>query len=353
MEYTREEVNLIVADSFRELGYKQKKLFLASIKFGDQTPEYEQRLIKSCGAGVYNNLRDKFCDESFRSGVLASLRRKGVRCTTFKSASFPESLKHISHPPLVLYMRGNVRLLEQKIFAVVGSRKSTAQAIEECKKMVAELAEHFVIATGIADGVDNAAALGALPSGRVVCVLPCGHGAINPTLKRVEEQGLSLSEFPPDTPTMQYMFTLRNRILAGLSSGVLVVSAGNRSGAFSTAGYAADYGKDVFAFPYGIGVASGEGCNKLIKNGAYLCDCVEDIFSVMGIEQTNADEKNESSLDEDERAVLSALRQEGELHAERLASLTGKKMFELSAICSSLEIKGLVVRTGGNKFAAL
>ena len=353
MDYTQEEIDLIVADSFSELTYKDKKRFLAAQKAGEQSSKYADYLIKSYGGGVYNKLREKFCGCDYRKKVLSLLDKKRVECVTFKSTCYPDSLKNIPVPPLVLYLRGNKALLGEKIFAVVGSRKSAAQALQECKNICAELTDYFVIATGIADGADNAAALGALRSGKVICVLPCGHGCANDTLRKVEDSGLSLSEFPPDTRTQRHTFTLRNRILAGLSAGVLVVSAGIKSGAFSTAGYAVDYGKEVFAFPYGIGVASGAGCNKLIKSGAYLCDCVEDIYSVMGIERADKEADALAALDEDERAVLKALREEGEMHAEKLAASLNKMPYELSAICSSLEIKGMLVRTGGNKYAAL
>ncbi len=352
MRYTDEEVNLIIADSFKELNYKPKKCFLAACKGGEENQKYAEALIKSCGAGVYNKLKEKFSDEAYRNKYLAELDKKRIVCVTYKSAYFPESLKNIPEPPLVLYTRGNVELLKERRFCVVGSRKSTAQALEECKKICSELSNHFVIATGIADGADTAAAVGALPSGKVICVLPCGHGRATASLRKVEECGLSISEFPPGVRAQSFMFSRRNRILAGLCEGVLVVSAGEHGGALSTAGYAADYGKDVFAFPYGIGVASGAGCNKLIKSGAYLCDCAEDIYSVTGIECRKTEE-SVPELDDDEKAVLNALKEKGEMHAEKLAKASGKRMYELTAICSSLEIKGLLVRTGGNKFAAL
>lgn len=351
MLYTDEEVNLITADSFSELTYKHKKWFLAAQNGGEQSAKYTDALIKTYGGGVYNKLREKFYDGHYRDKILSSLAEKRIECVTFKSADYPENLKHVYSPPLVLYLRGNRSLLGEKIFVVVGSRKTGAQMLQECKNICGELTNHFVIATGIADGADTAAALGALPSGKIICALPCGHGYASDTLRKVEEHGLSVSEFPPGMRAQRHTFSLRNRILAGLCSGVLVVSAGEKSGAFSTAGYALEYGKDVFAFPYGIGVASGAGCNKLIKSGAFLCDCVEDIYSVMRIDYQSKQDKQE--LDGDEQAVLTILKEQGEMHAEKLAAAIGKKPYELSPICSSLEIKGLLVRTGGNKFAAL
>lgn len=351
MIYTKDDINLITVDSFGDLTYREKRLFLAAQRQSAESAKYERELIKSCGAGVYNKLREKFYDESFCSKLLSSLDKLKLKCITIKSADYPEGLNHVKNPPLVLYARGNCELLKGRIFCVVGSRKTTAQALEECKRISARLAEYFVVATGIADGADSAAALGAIGSGKVICVLPCGHNVSTAVLRTVEEKGLSVSEFPPSTRIQNYTFTLRNRILAGLSEGVLVVSAGMQGGALSTAAYAADYGKDVFAFPYSIGVPSGEGCNALIKSGAYLCDSAEDILSAMGVDYGSVDKEVE--LDEEERAVLSVLKDEGEMHAEKLAAACGKKLFELTAICSSLEIKGLIVRLGGNRYAVL
>ncbi len=351
MDYERQEADIITADSFRELTYKQKRLLLASLKGGEEGERYAAGLAKVCGPAVYNKIKERFYDEDYRGEVIAALGKKRIMAITVKSGLYPESLRHIDASPLVLYARGNAGLLRERIFCVVGSRKTTPQVIEECKNMSARLSEHFAIATGVADGADSAAAMGALSSGKVICVLPCGHANPGATLKRVEEKGLSVSEFPPGIPAQQYMFPLRNRVLAAISDGVLVVSAGIKGGALSTAGYAAEYGKDVFAFPYGIGIASGEGCNNLIKSGAYLCDRVEDIFSVLGVESVGGEKEEE--LAPEERAIMDALRQNGETHAENLAKITGMSVAEISAVCAMLEIKGLLIRSGGNKYSAI
>lgn len=351
MIYTNDEINLIVVNSFGELTYREKRLFLAANLKSEDSVKYEEELIKSCGSGVYNKVRGKFFDESFRAKLLSSLDKIKVKCITLKSTDYPDNLHHVKDPPIVLYTRGNTELLKQRIFCVVGSRRTSAQMLEVCKAISERLTDCFVVATGIADGADSAAALGALESGKVICALPCGHGYSSATLRKVEERGLSISEFLPGTRIQEYTFSMRNRILAGLSDGVLVVSAAVHGGALSTAAYAVEYGKDVFAFPYSVGISSGEGCNKLIKEGAFLCAGAEDIFSVMGIDYKSG--VKEVELNDDERTVLSYLKEEGEMHAEKLAEAAGKKLFELTAICSSLEIKGLIVRVGGNKYAIL
>ncbi|MGN0805509.1 MAG: DNA-processing protein DprA [Candidatus Coproplasma sp.] len=355
MIYTQKECDLIVANSINGLNYKQKKLLLASQnKDNPDCEKYAQALIKTCGEGVYNRAMATLFDKDYRKKLLQELDKKGIVCVTYKSTDYPEQLKNIPVPPLVLYARGNTGLLGGELFAVVGSRKTVAAAYEECKRLCATLSEKFVIVTGVADGADSAAACGALDSGNVICVLPGGHdsgcSANVKMLKEVEKKGLTISEFPPMVPARKYTYFLRNRIIAGLSKGVLVVSAAKKSGAINTATYAADYSREVFAFPYSPGITSGEGCNNLIKNGAYLCDCADDILSVFGYE---AKQGESLSLDKDERQVLTLLKDEGETHVEKIAEATGKQLYEINAVCAMLEIKGLIVKTGGNKYSAL
>ncbi|MGN1104999.1 MAG: DNA-processing protein DprA [Candidatus Coproplasma sp.] len=355
MSYTQREINLIVADSITGLNYTQKKLLLASLnRENSDCEKYARALIRSCGESVYNRAVATFCDEDYCKNLLQELDKRGIVCVTYKSTGYPEQLKHIPVPPLVLYARGNAELLKGELFAVVGSRKTVEFAYEECKKICSQLAQKFVIVTGVADGADSAAAYGALESGNVICVLPSGHDASCTTnvklLKEVEERGVTVSEFPFGTPARKYTYFLRNRIIAGLAKGVLVASAAKKSGAINTATYAADYSREVFAFPYNPGITSGEGCNNLIKNGAYLCDCADDIFTVFGYE---AKQEESVPLDKEERQVLTLLRQEGEIHVEKLAELLGKQLFEINAVCAMLEIKGLIARAGGNKYCAL
>lgn len=355
MSYTKAESDIIIADSLKELNYKQKKLLLASLNQSNKDRDkYADALIKICGVGLYNKVKSLFLDEKYRGGVLKDLHDRRVECSTVKSGDYPELLRHIPVPPLVLYMRGNCSLLSQTLFGVVGSRKTLSTANAECEKICSALSKKLVVVTGVADGADSAAVRGALPSGNIICVLPCGHDAPstgNPRcVKEVERVGLTISEFTPQTPAQRYTFLLRNRIIAGLCSGVLVVSAGIKSGALNTANYSADYSRDVFAFPYSLGIPSGEGCNALIKKGASLCENADDILSSLGLESA-VEEVVE--LEPDEEQILNLLKNDGELHVEKIAAALNKKLFEINALCASLEIKGMVVKTGGNKYAAI
>lgn len=352
--YDTNETDLIVADSFGEMTYRQKKLLLFSLRSDrDGGEKYREELIKTVGAGVYNKICGMFSSAEYRRRVLDGLERQNVVCVTSESRAFPQRLKHTPLPPFVLYCKGNLSLLGGELFAVVGSRRTLPSVAAACKNFCTQLTEHFTVVTGIAEGADTAAVAGALESGKIICVLPCGFNRIYPAVsaplvKKVEKAGLLVSEYPPDTQTGKNAFSMRNRILAGLCAGTLVVSAPKKSGALMTANYAADYGREVFAFPYGLGIFSGEGCNGLIKNGAYLCDDIGDIFSAFGL---SGEEPSAPALGKDEQAVFDLLRECGRTHIDELCRRTGKPVYVVAAVCASLEMKGLAVKSGGNTYS--
>ncbi len=353
--YSEREINIIIADSFSELSYEQKNLLLcAADENWSHGAKCVAALIKSVGEGVYNKLRTDFCSKSYRAKVMRSLERSKIVCVTRQSGLYPEKLAEIPVPPHILYCRGNIQLLQGEKFAVVGSRRTPPATIAACSKISGEISQKITVVTGIADGADSAALKGALSSGNLICVLPGGHNhiypAVNiPLVKEVEKRGLTISEYPPETSIKKYMFVARNRIIAGLSRGVLVVSAAERSGALITAQYAVDYNRDVFAFPHSLGIKSGEGCNNLIKEGASLCRNVLDIFLAFGLEYS-AEKQNLSPA---ESKVAELLRREGTSHVSAIAAQTGMAAYEVIAVCSSLEVKGIIAREGGNRFSAV
>ncbi len=287
--------------------------------------------------------------------LIASLREKGIFLVTVLSEDYPEALRYAPDPPLLLYGMGRRELLRARKFCIVGSRITPPWAEKVGRRISEELSERFTIVTGLAEGGDAAAIAGALPRGDLIVVLPCGIDGCYPAAhaalrEKVLAKGLLLSEYAPGTGTAKWSFHQRNRILAGLSEGVLVLSAGKRSGALITAGRALDCGRDVFALPYNVGISQGEGCNDLIKAGAYLVTSSSDVFAVYGIEPR---EREEASAEGDEGRILTYLRENGETHVAALAGSLSLPIFETSALLSSLEIKGLVTKTGGNKYAAL
>ena len=189
--------------------------------------------------------------------------------------------------------------------------------------------------TGLAEGGDLSAVRGALPCGKIVSVLPCGldecYPAAHASVKEeIVRSGLLLSEYPFREKTRKYSFHARNRILAGLCKGVLVLSAGEKSGALITANTALEYGRDVFAVPYNPGIAQGIGCNGIVPQ----------------------EEKTVPLAPEEER-LYGILREEGELHTAVLAERAGLPVYETAAVLSALELKGLVVKAGGNRYSCV
>lgn len=271
------------------------------------------------------------------------------------SPDFPKAWKELPDCPERLYALGDSSLLRERKLAVVGSRRTPANALKLGTEIAKTLSYELVIVTGTADGGDSAAIEGALlGSGRVICLLAGGFSALpqcNLTLlEKVAKRGLILSAHPFETEVRAFSYEYRNKLLAKLCQGVLVLGAGEKSGALITAKYAAAYKKEIFALPYPPNSASGCGCNRLIKEGAYLTESAKDVAEKLRIELT--EKKREYTLTPDEEKLYACLK-EGEAHAGELAQKTGIPVFKLRAVLSSLEVKGLVVSLGGNRYAAV
>ena len=356
MNYTDEEINLITLSSFEELTDAQKRILLSDLNSSE--PDFvkgEESLIKSLTAGVYNKVKANFYDDAYRDKVLTELDKAGIKCVTYFSKDYPQSLKRIDTPPIVLYCKGNLSLLNTACFSIVGSRRTLPQILKLCKNTAKELTRHFTVVSGIADGADAAALEGALESGKVISVLAYGFNYFypaenKPLIDKVAKLGLIITEYSPEIAPQKFLFPARNRIIAGLSKGTLVVSAGKKSGALITAHDAEEYGREVFAYPYTVGVASGEGCNTLIKDGATLVENTLDIFDCFGLDFKP---QPAAELSEQEKTLLEAIREAGEAFIPQLAEKLGTQPFKLIPTISKLEIKGLIVRLGGNRFSAI
>ncbi len=267
---------------------------------------------------------------------------------------YPKEWEHLDDAPETLYAVGDVSLLARSKFVVIGSRRTPVNAMKLGETIAKELSSQFVIVTGAADGGDTAAITGALKNG-VICLLAGGFSAIPqanlPLLERVEENGLLLSVHPFETPVRSFSYEYRNKLLAALGDGVLVLGAGEKSGALITAKYAQEFSKKIFALPYPPNAAAGAGCNALIKKGGHLTESAADIFSVYGIDVWQTKIKIELSADEEK--VYEVLRELSEGHLGELAAATGIPVFKLRAVLSALEIKGLATALGGNCYSVV
>ncbi|MBQ9113506.1 MAG: DNA-protecting protein DprA [Clostridia bacterium] len=270
------------------------------------------------------------------------------------SPVYPREWKGLTSPPKKVYALGDLSLLGMRKLTVVGSRKTPVPALKLGAEIVKELTSSFAIVTGAADGGDSAAIEGALEKGRVICVLAGGFSSLpqgNLTLlEKVAKRGLILSEYDFETSVRAYSYERRNELLAALGEGVFVLGAGEKSGALITAKYAQKSGKPIFALPYFPNLSVGVGCNRLIKEGGKLVENVQDIAFGLGVTLAKREKQAELSADEEK---LYEILKEGEAHATELSQKTGIPVFKLRATLSSLEMKGLAVSLGGNRYTAI
>ncbi len=275
---------------------------------------------------------------------------------TREDSLYPHEFVNCSYAPETLYCVGNVELLTTRKFTVVGSRRTPVAIAKLGEKICEDLSEAFALVTGVADGGDTAAIEGALKgSGKIICVLPGGFSELPQgnvaLLERVAHTGLLLSPYPFDTSVRSFSYEQRNRLLATLGDGVLVLSAGNKSGALITAKYAFEQNKPVFAIPYAPNTAAGEGCNDLIKKGGFLTENSVDILGRFGINLI--EKKSKLALSDDETRLYTVLKELGESHISELSAKSGVPAFKARAVLSALEVKGRIVAVGGNRYAPI
>lgn len=241
--------------------------------------------IEGLSEKALQSLADK--DLAQVRAILEDCNQKDIHILTFQDAAYPQRLKNISDPPIVLYYSGRLPDFEsQPMIAVVGTRKATPYGMTTAKRMGYQIAAcGGIVVSGAAAGIDAAAMQGALSAGScVIGVLGCGVDVVYPASNRslyadTKRNGCLLSEFAPGTEPFAWNFPKRNRILSGLCHGVLVVEAPEKSGALLTARLAAEQGRDVFAVPGNIDLPTSAGSNELLRNGGILVGSGWDVVS--------------------------------------------------------------------------
>jgi DNA processing protein len=309
---------------------------------------------------VIDTIRDggwqRFAEEECRK-----LRVSTVRLLLFTSADYPKSLFQIPDPPPFLYLRGEIRSSEPAV-AIVGSRRCTRYGELATAQLAEGLARHGVaVVSGMARGIDTAAHKGALDAGgRTIGVLGCGVDKVYPPenrklFEKAAEQGALVSEFPLGTLPLAENFPRRNRIISGLSQGVLVVEATANSGSLITAQFALEHGRDVFAVPGNINFASSKGTNTLIKQGAKLVDCAEDILEELSGYQPAAENpvatKPASFALTPKEACIYELLARSPLHIDDIICQTELTAAEVSSMLLNLELKGALLPLPGKHYA--
>jgi DNA processing protein len=276
---------------------------------------------------------------------------------TLGEPAYPALLLQTADPPLLLYVQGDVSVLGLQAVAVVGSRRPTVQGSDNARAFAATLSQHgLVVISGLALGIDAAAHEGALGSDKAtVAVVGTGLDRVYPArhrdlAHRIAEHGAVVSEFAPGTPPLPENFPLRNRIIAGLSLGTLVVEAALQSGSLITARLALEAGRDVFAVPGSIHAPQSKGCHALIKQGAKLVESAQDILEELHLAgPTQAALPLHDGTTAPADPLLDALGHDA-VTMDALVSRTGWPVSDLNAKLLGLELDGQVSRLPGGLY---
>ena len=286
---------------------------------------------------------------------LGRVQQLGLQVLPMDDPQYPARLKEIESPPLVLYLSGQLVPQDEWAAAIVGTRRATPYGKAVAAELAGGLAASGVtVVSGLARGIDGIAHQAALEAGgRTMAVLGSGLDHIYPPEHRnlahsIASSGAVLSDYPLGTSPEGGNFPARNRIIAGLSLAVIVVEAGESSGALITADFAAEQGRDVFAVPGRIYDRASLGTNRLIAAGAFPVATVDDVLEVLNLESITAAAPREPSLPKDatERRVLEALSGDP-VHIDELRERCELPIAELTACLSMLELRGQARQVGG------
>jgi DNA processing protein len=300
------------------------------------------------------------------------LAQPGNHFITFDDAAFPPLLHHIGAPPAALFVSGDVGLLWRPQVAIVGARSASAAGLGNARQFARSLAKAgFVITSGLADGIDGAAHEAALEvGGSTVAVIGTGPDLTYPRKHRdlsaaIAGRGALVSEFPPGTPAKSDHFPRRNRLIAGLSLGTLVVEAGLQSGSLITARLAGDQGREVFAVPGSIHNPLARGCHRLIREGARLVESGEEVAADLAALAAGQGDRLRAQLapaeasatvptivhrDPDYVRLLDALDHDP-IGLDDLAERTGLSIAALSSMLLVLELEGEISAAGAGRYA--
>jgi len=297
---------------------------------------------------------------------IAHCRASGVNIVAESGSDYPEVLRKIPDPPGVLFVRGEIRPTDGLAVAIVGTRHATQYGIAQAERLAMGLARAgYTIVSGMARGIDAVAHRAALKAGgRTLAVL--GSGVLNiyppehgPLAEEIIAHGAVLSENPPHSPPLAGAFPQRNRIVTGLSLGVIVVEAADRSGALISARHAMEQGREVFAVPGRVDSRMSKGCHRLIRDGAKLVETVDDVLEELGplamptpLAGGNPEQPirhpAELQLNEPEQAVLAKIGDEPQT-IDDIAVASGLPVQNVLATISVLEMRRLIRRLGGNR----
>ena len=358
---TIDDKNIIWLDLFEFLSYQKKDKILKCFEKGQDirklftsTPKIREILTNE----EYFKMSVKLTDE-FLALKISNYEKDNIHCITIYNENYPYLLRQISTPPFCLYCKGNLQLLDTDCIGVVGTRHPSDYGIVTTNQFVDTLANHdLTIVSGMAIGIDTFAHRKTLEKqGKTIAVLAGGFNHIYPISnmklsREILENNLLITENAPDTLPLAYLFLARNRIIAGLSKGILITEAGEKSGALNTCNYALEYNREVFAVPGKINSPMSKGTNKLIKNmQANIALSADDILEALNIEKEKINANLGIQLDINAQIVLNYIQTEKKTF-QQIADFTKFSASELNTILLELELNGFVTKLANNSYIA-
>ena len=349
----------------------------------------ELQQVEGVGSDLAARLVEGRANETRLREELELAQRAGVQVVTLEDADYPEPLRTISDPPLALYIRGRLVPEDKLAVAIVGSRHASVYGLACADRLAYDVAlRGITVVSGLARGIDAAAHRGALKTpGRTIAVLGSGLTHLYPEehealARQIAEQGAVISEYPMETQPLPHNFPRRNRIISGLSLGVVVVEASQRSGALITADCALEQGREVFAVPGPMTAVTSQGTHYLIQQGAKLVTSVEDILEELsaplsgglaagdaerGPQPTGANDGDSPSargrlgsrsgrtrcpehLPAEEERVFSCMDAQEPVSMDAIIEASGFGIPEVSAALLQLELKHIIKQLPGKQF---
>ena len=292
---------------------------------------------------------------------LKKIQQYGVNVLIESDHDYPPLMREIHDPPIVLYVQGKPELLQRNALALVGSRQTTSYGRECARWLASRLAEAGItVISGGARGIDTEAHIGCLDAGGpTIAILGCGLDVVYPAenaglFRRIRQHGALVSQFPFGRRGDRQTFPVRNRLVAGMSQGTVVIEAGRKSGALITANLAVDYGRQVFAVPGPITSSRSSGCHLLIQEGAKLCFRLEDILNELPMLEISPSRevpptREQPDLNDLERHIWEQLT-DGAKDPDQLLESTHYLPGKMNSALVGMELRGLLLKTSGGKY---
>lgn len=356
-----QKLNLIWLDLFDFLTYRKK------VSICDECGVLDIRHnLKSLKDKIINIVSDKdfakmeaLADDESMNLTLKEYEKENIKVLSMYDNEYPSLLKEITNPPLLLYCKGNIQLLNTECIGIAGTRKPSDYGKLETRIFAKKLAESgLTIVSGMCTGVDSIAHNTALEvKGNTIAVLAGGfyhiYPAINKSLfDKIIQNNLVITEYRPSTAIQPFMFPVRNRIIAGLSRGVLLTEAGVSSGSIHTRNYAIEFNREIFAIPGKLTSLESEGCNRTIKEfSTSIVLSPNDILDVLHIDYAKNVNKNNFQLDFSEQTIIKYIKSDKKSFQDLLEH-THLVPNQLNAILISLQMKGLIEKLPANYYLA-